>query len=133
MKLFVKTHSTKVELAVLLLTVDNIEDIWNISLHVAHFKIKPLMMASSIDIWHKDEVILFGRNLKYKLNNHISLVYVDSSTEGHNIVCLKSYDAVFKFCYFVTIHPRNMKGRRNCESLPMFLMKCKVRPIHCSE
>jgi hypothetical protein len=51
-------------LAVLLLTVDNIEDIWKIRFHIADFKIKPLMMASGVDIWHEDEVILFGRNLK---------------------------------------------------------------------
>jgi hypothetical protein len=66
--------STIVKLAILLLTVDNIEDIWNVSFHVANFKIKPLMMVSGVDIWHEDQVILFRRNLKYKLKNNIILV-----------------------------------------------------------
>lgn len=76
--------STIVELAILLLTVDNIEDIWNISLHVANFKIKPLMMASGVDIWHEDQVILFRRNLKYAVKNNIILLHGDSGTEGYS-------------------------------------------------
>jgi hypothetical protein len=89
-----ETCCTMVKLAVLLLTVDNIEYIWNISFHVAHFKIKPLMMMSGVDIWHQDEVILIWRNLKHTFKDQDILVLLDARNEGCRTYCSASLQLV---------------------------------------
>jgi len=77
-----QTCSTIIKLAVLLLTVHNVEHVRNISFHVAHFKIKPLMMMSRVNIGHQDEVILIWRHLKYTLTDRNILALLDTSNEG---------------------------------------------------
>ena len=77
-----QTCSTIIKLAVLLLTVHNVEQIRNISLHVAHFKIEPLMMVSRVNIWHQDQVILIWRNLKYTSKDCNILAMLETSNEG---------------------------------------------------
>lgn len=41
---------TKIELAVWFFIVDDVEDIWCASLHIAHLKIKPLVMVAGVDV-----------------------------------------------------------------------------------
>lgn len=49
---------TIVELAVWLLTVDDVEAVGGPHAHTAHFKIKPLVMVITVNIWIQDKVIL---------------------------------------------------------------------------
>jgi hypothetical protein len=76
-----RTCITIIKLAVLLLTVHNIEHVRNISFHVAHFKIKPLMMMGGVNIRHQDEVILIWWHLKYTLKDRNILALLDTSNE----------------------------------------------------
>jgi hypothetical protein len=59
-----KNEITVIELAVLLLAVDDVESIWQVSLHVADFKVEPLMVFGRIHVWHQDQVIFQRSNLR---------------------------------------------------------------------
>lgn len=54
-------HLTIVELAVALLTVDDIKTVWDIGCHVTNFKVKPLGMLRRVNIWIQYEVIFISR------------------------------------------------------------------------
>jgi len=82
-----QTCSTIIKLAVLLLTVHNVERVRNISFHVAHFKIKPLMMMGRVNIRHQDEVILIWWHLKYTLKDCNILALLDTSNERCGTQC----------------------------------------------
>jgi len=46
----VSDRQTKIKLAVDFFTVDDIESIWNASLHVADFEVEPLVMMIDVDV-----------------------------------------------------------------------------------
>ena len=54
---------TKVELAVELFAVDNVEPVVDVGLHVAHFKVEPLMMVIGVHIWTQDQIVLIFAHL----------------------------------------------------------------------
>ena len=45
---------TKVELTVEFLTVDDVEAVLYVSLHVGHLKVEPLVMVVRVDVWTQD-------------------------------------------------------------------------------
>lgn len=49
---------TIVELAVWLLTVDDVEAVGGPHAHTAHLKIEPLVMVITVNIWIQDKIIL---------------------------------------------------------------------------
>lgn len=55
---------TKVELAVHFFTVDNIETVATVCIHVADFKVEPLVMVISVDIRVQYKIILICSNLQ---------------------------------------------------------------------
>ena len=79
---------TKVELAVNFLTVDNVELVWNTSLHAAHFEVKPLMMMVCVDVTVEYQVILVLTNLAQQQqplishHNHITTTLI-TTTQLH--------------------------------------------------
>ena len=54
---------TKVELTVEFLTVDDVEAVLYISLHVAHLEVEPLVVVVRVDVWTQDQVVLQLSNL----------------------------------------------------------------------
>ena len=79
---------TKVELAVNFLTVDNVELVWNTSLHAAHFEVEPLMMMVCVDVTVEYQVILVLTNLAQQQqplishHNHITTTLI-TTTQLH--------------------------------------------------
>lgn len=55
---------TEIELAVDFFTVDNIEPIGHTGLHIADFKVKPLMLVSDVDVWVQYQVVFVSTNLQ---------------------------------------------------------------------
>lgn len=49
---------TIVELAVWLLTVDDVEAVVGAHAHAAHLKVEPLVMVITVDVWIQDQVVL---------------------------------------------------------------------------
>jgi hypothetical protein len=91
---------TKVKLTVEFFTVDNIKSVWYISNHVTDFKIKPLVMMVSVNVWVQYQVILKFSNLNHGnkklfitmscvLNQQILISFFFSSTQG--IMCSTSH------------------------------------------
>ena len=67
-----KKHDlTKVELAVDLFTVHNVEPVLDFGIHVADFKVEPLVMVVGVDVWVENEVILIGTDLE----NNNTIIY----------------------------------------------------------
>lgn len=53
-----KMGLTIVELAVWLLTVDDVEAVVGAHAHAAHLKVEPLVMVITVDVWIQDQVVL---------------------------------------------------------------------------
>jgi len=66
---------TKVKLAVDFLTVNDVELIWNTGLHVAHFKVEPLMMMIGVDVTVQYQVILILTNLQQQHSQLLARYY----------------------------------------------------------
>lgn len=54
---------TIVELAVGLLTVDNIEAVGSSNTHAAHLKVEPLVVMITVDVWIQHKVILISEEI----------------------------------------------------------------------
>lgn len=49
-----ESEVTIVKLTVLLLAVDDVESVWQVSLHIAYFKVEPLMVFCRIHVRHQN-------------------------------------------------------------------------------
>ena len=59
---------TKVELAVGLLTVDDVEPVLDAGLHVGDLEVEPLVVVVGVDIRTQDQIVLMLSDLE--INNH---------------------------------------------------------------
>lgn len=58
---------TVVELAVWLLTVDDIEAVGGPNTHAAHLKVEPLVVMITVDVWIQHKVILVSKEIPHDL------------------------------------------------------------------
>jgi len=76
-----KRSTTKVELAVDFLTVDDVELVWKPGLHVAHFEVEPLVMMISVDVTVQYQIVLVLTNLCTKDTSSRFYLYRKMSLE----------------------------------------------------